>query len=109
MSQEKYIEGRKQGEHHFGRHSVRMRLDASMASLKAWSGEAELPRVRGLGEIFRYPVNLRADSQRRQRIAAHDRGKMIGNNPDGKLSPDQYPEGIGTEIELFFEKRDCEA
>lgn len=106
MGVEKFIEGRKQGEHHFGRHSVQMAKDAVNARFKAWVDEVELPRVKGLREVFRYPINLRADNERRQRIAGHDQGHFI----DTQVTPDQYPEGIGTEIELFYgTKRDCDS
>lgn len=34
-----------------------------------------------LKEVFRYPVNLKADSQRRQRINAHEQGHFIDEIP----------------------------
>jgi len=99
MSVEKFISGRKQGEHHFGGHSKRMRLDASFASLRAWKEETELPRVKGLIEIFRYPGNIQAD--REQRIQAHLGGHSVDSIPESE------------EISLFFRdaktQRECES
>lgn len=54
MGAEKFITPRKQGEHHFGRHSVAMGIDAINAKLKAW---------------------------RTERVAAHETGHSIDEIP----------------------------
>ena len=71
MNQEKIHE--RQGNHnHDGRHSTQRRLDSAIASLKAWKAEGE----QRLGEVIRYPINLKADNERRQRIAGHETGNI---------------------------------
>ena len=47
MGKEHYIQGRKQGEHHFGRHSVQMGLDAFDAKIRAWRDERTQAHLTG--------------------------------------------------------------
>ena len=47
-----------------------------------------------LREVFRYPINLRADNERRQRIAEHETGEGLDFDP--------YTDGL---VKTIFEAK----